>query len=85
MNNEATKANTRAEPGTPARQFSRRTFLRGAAAKAAYITPVVLTLSADSARAGSEFNSTCGDVGSPCTVGLECCSLVCNNLTMTCS
>lgn len=85
MNREPHISDSITADGANPRRYSRRTFLRGAAVKAAYVTPVVLTLSANSAKAGSEFNSTCGDVGSPCTTGLECCSLICNNLTMTCN
>ena len=58
------------------RRTSRRTFLRGAARKAVYMTPVVLTLAASQAKAASlEFDSTCGDGGSPCTVDGDCCGI----------
>jgi hypothetical protein len=44
-----------------------------------YATPVVLNLTASPARAGSEFDSTCGEVQSPCAVNEDCCAgLVCN-------
>ena|GEM_PF-777104 len=53
---------------------TRRAFIRGAAKKALYVTPVVMTLAASEARAGSaDFDSTCGDKGSPCTEHADCC------------
>ncbi|MEK6800119.1 MAG: hypothetical protein AABZ12_14235 [Planctomycetota bacterium] len=53
---------------------SRRAFLRGAAVKGVYLAPVVLAISASSARAGTQFMSWCGDAGSPCTVDGDCCT-----------
>lgn len=58
---------------------TRRAFLRGTARKAVYATPVVLTMTASTARAGSEFDSTCGENGSPYAVNEDCCAgLACN-------
>lgn len=53
---------------------TRRGFMGGAAKKAIYVTPVVLTMRASQARAGSEVDSTCGDLGSPCTETADCCA-----------
>ena len=63
------------EEGSP----TRRAFLLGTVRKAVYVTPVVLTLSASQVRAGSVWDSTCGDEGSPCTLNEECCSLMCTD------
>ncbi|MCH7591688.1 MAG: nucleotidyltransferase family protein [Planctomycetes bacterium] len=54
---------------------TRRGFIHGVARKALYVTPVVMTLSAQRARAGSaaDFDSGCGEGGSPCTVNADCC------------
>ncbi len=60
---------------------TRRGFLRGAATKAVYVTPLVLTLTAPAAAAVSVggFDSTCGDKFSPCTTQADCCpGLNCN-------
>jgi hypothetical protein len=57
---------------------NRRQFLGHVGKKAAYVTPVFLALSASQALAASgEFDSTCGDVGSPCTVDGDCCTNNC--------
>ncbi len=57
---------------------TRRSFLRGVGKKAVYMAPVFLALSASDAHAASgEFDSTCGDEGSPCTVDADCCSNMC--------
>lgn len=63
---------------------TRRAFIRGAAKKALYVTPVVMTLAASEARAGSgDFDSACGDEGSPCGEHADCCPpLMC--LAATC-
>lgn len=62
---------------------TRRAFLRSSARKAAYITPVVLTMAASEVRAGSVWDSTCADNTSPCTVDGDCCGgLTC--MTGTC-
>lgn len=55
---------------------TRRSFLKRVGLKVAYVTPLVLSLAAREARAGgSAFNSTCRDVGSPCTIILDpCCT-----------
>ncbi len=53
---------------------SRRRFLRASAAKALYVTPLVLAVTATQARAGSGWDSLCGDVGSPCNVDGDCCT-----------
>ncbi len=60
---------------TAARGTTRRGFLQGAATKAVYVTPIVMTLTASQARAGSaaDFDSTCGEEGSPCTDAFDCC------------
>ena len=64
---------------------SRRSFLRGVGKKTAYLAPVFLALSASKAHAASgEFDSTCGDAGSPCTANGDCCSNNCLG-NMTCS
>jgi hypothetical protein len=61
-----------AESASP--RTSRRSFLRGAARKAVYMTPIVLTLTASHAEAGSgDYDSTCGDPGSPCAGDGDCC------------
>lgn len=64
---------------------TRREFLGNVGKKAAYIAPIVMTLTASQARAGSaaDFDSTCGDDGSPCTVDEDCCALNCVGM-MTC-
>lgn len=57
---------------------TRRSFLRGVGKKTVYMAPVFLVLSASDAQAASgDFDSTCGDLGSPCTVGADCCSNNC--------
>jgi hypothetical protein len=55
---------------------TRRAFMHGLARKARYVTPVVLGLVASEARAGShgDYDSTCGEVGSPCQAGPDCCA-----------
>jgi len=74
------------EPESGPPPLTRRTFLSGASKKALYVTPAVLTLTSSQARAGSVFDSTCGDVDSPCTADVECCSLMCvGAVVMTCS
>lgn len=56
---------------------TRRAFFGDVGKKAAYITPVLLTLSASSAAAGSR-NPSCQRTGSPCTIDDDCCgSLTC--------
>ena len=64
------------------RASTRRSFLRDVGRKAAYLTPVVMTLAAKEVRAGSGFRSTCRDVGSPCTAVVDpCCTgLICDDL-----
>jgi len=54
-------------------QATRRAFLGGLAKKALYVTPAVLTLTAQQAVAGSA--SPCKPNGSPCTDHDECCCL----------
>lgn len=57
---------------------TRRSFLRGVGKKALYVAPVVMTLAAQQAYAASgEFDSTCGDFQSPCTVDADCCENNC--------
>ncbi len=64
---------------------TRRSFLRGVGKKAVYMAPVFLALSASDAHAASgDFDSTCGDIGSPCTVDAECCSNNCLGNPMKC-
>jgi hypothetical protein len=54
---------------------SRREMLRMGGKKALYLTPVVMTLAASHAHAGSNdpFLSWCGNAGSPCVVQEDCC------------
>ena len=54
---------------------TRRTFMRGAAKRALYVTPVIMTVAASQARAGSagDYDSACQDLGSPCTTDADCC------------
>jgi hypothetical protein len=52
---------------------NRRSFLKQVGKKAVYVTPVVMTLAASEAHAGSGVRSWCGDVGSPCAVLEDCC------------
>ena len=54
---------------------TRREFLANVGKKAAYIAPIVMTLTASQARAGSaaDFDSTCGEKDSPCTDAFDCC------------
>ena len=59
--------NQREEP----RPIRRRFFLGRVAKKAAYVAPAILTLkAAKTAHAGI---SACGEAGSPCATGLDCC------------
>ena len=63
---------------------TRRSFLKAVGKKAAYITPIVMTMSAKTALAGASkpFDSTCGDTGSPCVVDGDCCAgLTCTGMT----
>ena len=58
---------------------TRRAFLRSSVRKAAYVTPVVLTMAASEVQAGSVWDSTCVDKTSPCAVHADCCgSLMCH-------
>lgn len=63
---------------------TRRAFLRGAAKKAIYVAPAIVTFTASQAQAGSapDFDSGCIEAGSvnPCTVDGDCCNgaLTCN-------
>ena len=61
---------------------TRRRFLLGVGKKAIYATPILLTLAASEARAGS---ASCKPAGSPCTTAAECCSNFCIPGPMRCS
>jgi hypothetical protein len=78
MENEAPPENPPALPGPETsprvEENSRRDFLKRVGRRAAYLTPIVLTLTAREARAGSGFHSTCGDAGSPCLEHADCCT-----------
>ncbi|MCK4659749.1 MAG: hypothetical protein KAV82_09540 [Phycisphaerae bacterium] len=64
------------EPKVPA-TTTRRTFLSSVGKKTAYITPVLLTLTASPAMASNPHHS-CARTGSPCGVDDDCCgSLTC--------
>jgi fructose-specific component phosphotransferase system IIB-like protein len=56
----------------------RRDFIVGVGKKAAYITPIVLTLTAAPAVA-SPHAASCKPAGQPCTRNPSCCSNVCGN------
>jgi hypothetical protein len=56
---------------------TRRAFLAGVGRKAVYVTPIVLTLSANSAFA-SPHSASCKQLGGSCTTNNDCCS---NNCT----
>ncbi len=51
---------------------TRRSFLKDVGKKAIYVTPVVMTLSAERAQA-SATQPSCGFAGSPCTTDDDCC------------
>ena len=57
---------------------SRRSFIVGVGKKAAYITPIVMTLTAAPAVA-SAHAASCKTTGQPCTRNPSCCSNVCGN------
>lgn len=78
-------APTGSQPWTGSTATSRRSFLKGVGQKALYAPPIFLALSASEAYAGSgaDFDSTCGDVGSPCTTDSYCCGGDCLP-TMSC-
>ena len=57
---------------------SRRSFIIGVGKKAAYITPIVMTLTAAPAVA-SPHAASCKPTGQPCTRNPSCCSNVCGN------
>ena len=64
---------------------TRRSFLRQAGSKAKYAVPIVVALAASHAHAGSEFDSTCADAGSPCNNDGDCCgALTCQVPSMLC-
>ena len=72
---DATQASPERDAG--ATPTTRRTFLSDVGRKAAYITPILLTLSAAPAAASSTEPSYCTGAGSPCTVNEDCCSNSC--------
>lgn len=55
----------------------RRAFLADVGVKAAYITPIVLTLTAAPAVA-SPFAASCKPIGQPCTRNPSCCTRNCD-------
>ena len=57
---------------------TRRSFLKDVGKKAVYVTPVVMTLSAERAQA-SATQPSCGIEGSPCTTEDDCCVGCCSN------
>lgn len=57
---------------------SRRAFLADVGAKAAYITPVLLTLTAAPAVASS-FAASCKPIAQPCTRNASCCTGNCDS------
>jgi hypothetical protein len=61
---------------------TRRSFVKSVGKKALYVTPVVVTLTANEAHAASP--ASCIQYGSPCTVHEDCCSLNCDDLSMEC-
>lgn len=61
---------------------TRRSFLASAGKKAAFVMPVVWSLTAEPAMAVS--GGTCSPGGNACAVDADCCSLNCNGGTMTC-
>ena len=66
---------------------TRRRFLSKGAKKMAYVTPVIVSLAASRAQAASgEYDSTCGDAGSPCAIDGDCCDNMCHWVmsTMVC-
>ena len=69
-------------PGIGDSAVTRRDAITGGIRKAAYITPIVLVLSAQQAVAAS--GVSCGIVGSPCTVDPECCTGLTCGAGMTC-
>ena len=63
----------RARSGT-----TRRSFLKNVGKKALYVTPVVMTLTAQEAcAAASPSFVSCGPAGDPCVVDTDCCSNNC--------
>ena len=66
------------EHGSPPATTTRRGFLGKGARKIAYAAPVIVALSASHVHAGSEFDSTCGEAGSPCTIDGDCCTSMCH-------
>lgn len=63
-------------PGSATIGRTRRSFLASAGMKAAFVMPVVWSLTAEPAMAVS--GGTCSPGGAPCAVDADCCSLDCN-------
>ena len=61
---------------------TRRKFLASAGKKAAFIVPVVTSLTAQEALAAGSYG--CSPYGAPCVVDEDCCDLNCHVPTMTC-
>ena len=61
---------------------SRRSFLAFAGRKAAFVVPVVWSLTAEPAMAVS--GGTCSPNGNACAVNADCCSLNCDGGSMMC-
>ena len=63
---------------------TRRLFLKDVGKKALYVTPVIVTLSAQRAQASATQPSlACGVVGSPCTTDDDCCGC-CDDMMNVC-
>ncbi len=64
--------------GEPPAITTRRSFLTRVGTKALYLTPVVMTLTAQQARAqASPSNPSCAQTGSLCSDDADCCSGKC--------
>ena len=61
---------------------TRRKFLTDTGKKAAFVVPVVLSLTAQPVMAAS--GESCSAYGADCDVNEDCCSLNCHGPTMTC-
>jgi len=72
------KPNAANPPGDrSAAQATRRAFLGAVGKKALYVTPIVMTLTAQQARAAST-PSSCTSTGEACTEDTDCCTTHCN-------
>ncbi len=78
---ESSGVEPRAPDPRPDERKSRRSFLAAAGKKAAFVAPVVLSLTAQPVFAAS---GSCSPYGAACEVNDDCCTLNCHQLTMTC-